>query len=181
MRVVYVPVNWVLGAVMIRVAFLIWLIGFSNFLFSQGLTWRVGIRSDGATVISSTTDGYNNLKEAIASVPENSWIVHLAVSNLLEQTNFQSEIFSYLEAKYPEKLEKALVSAGNMHNPAVRNLQDAFKEAVLNSSYIKEINTNFINRCERITKVEIEKFFIHIDSGKPKFSSFLWLSTEQCT
>jgi hypothetical protein len=67
-----------------------------------------------------------------------------------------------------------------MHNPEVRNLRDAFREAVLNSSYIKEINTNFSNRCERITKVEIEKLFIYVDSGKPKLSSFLWLGTEIC-
>jgi hypothetical protein len=165
---------------MIRVAVLIGLIGFSNFLFSQGLTWKVGIRSDGTSVISSTTDGYNNLKEAIASVPKDSWIIHIAASNLLEQTDFQSEIFSFLEARYPEKLENALVSAGNMHNPEVRNLRDAFREAVLNSSYIKEINTNFSNRCERITKVEIEKLFIYVESGKPKLSSFLWLGTEIC-
>ena len=166
---------------MIKIVVLIGLVLFSNCLFSQSLNWKTKLRSDGATVIYRAMDGYNNLKEAIDSVPKNSRITHIAASDLLEQTDFQSEVFSYLEMRYPDELGSALVSAGNMHNPAVKNLRKGFKEAVLNSSLIKEINIIFSNRCERVTEVNIEKFFIHRDSGEPKFSSFLWLSTEECT
>lgn len=166
---------------MTKIAVLMGLLLFSNCLFSQSLNWKTKLRSDGATVIYRSADGYNNLKDAINSVPINSWITHIAASDLLEHTSFHSEVFSYLKIKYPDELASALGSAGNMHNPAVKNIQEGFKEAVLNSVFTKELNIAFADRCERVTEVNIEKFFIYRDSGEPKFSSFLWLSTDECT
>lgn len=165
---------------MIRIVVLMGLLLFSNYLFGQEVTWKTKLRSDGTSVVFRSTDGYEKLKEAIATIPQDSWIMHIGGSDLLDQMDFQDEIFSYLQNNHPSELAKALASAGNMHNPAVKQLREPFKEAILNSEYIREINTSFSNRCERITEVIIEKFFINKKVAQPKFESFLWLGTEKC-
>lgn len=166
---------------MVRIVVFFWVFLLASISFAQDLTWQTKIRSDGTTVIYSSSEGYSSLKEAIGSVPQSSWIKHISASNLLEQPRLQKSVLSYLQTNYPNELEIALSSAGNMHNPSIIQLRDAFKEAILNSEYVKEITSYFVGRCEKIKAVSIEKFVIYKEADKPHFSSFLWLETEQCT
>ena len=166
---------------MTRIVILIGLLLFSNYLFGQELTWKTELRSDGNSVVFRAANGLASLEEVINSIPLESWIIHFSASDLLDQVDFQNDVFSYLQNNYPDELAKALASAGNMHNPAVKQLREPFKAAVLNSTYVEEINKSLSNRCEKVTEVIIEKFFINKKVAKPKLESFLWLGTEKCT
>ena len=166
---------------MIRINIVIALLLFSTCLYGQELSWKAEIRSDGNSVVFRSVDGLASLQEVIASVPQESWIIHFSVVDLWDQKDFQDEVFLFLQNNYPRELAKALASVGNIHNPAVKQLTEPFKAAVINSSYVKDINKSLSNRCEKITEVIIEKFFINKKMAKPKLESFVWLGTEKCT
>ncbi|WP_395341242.1 hypothetical protein PN836_018770 [Ningiella sp. W23] len=166
---------------MIKIVVLICTVLLSSSLFAQNLMWKTRDLPDGITIIYQFDKGFDDLKNAIDSVPKNSWIKHIAVSNILNENKFQDEIFSYLQIHYPTKLKTALLSAGNMHNPAIIQIRDAYMEAILKSERVQTFNSKFSARCERITNVSIEKLFISKSSGEPRFSSFLWLTTDECT
>lgn len=116
----------------------------------------------------------------IAAVPKSVWIRSVQVTTLAQFDGLQHELHTYLQRHYPQELADALASAGNMHNPMVVALREGFKEAVLASDFVKQMNADFRGRCESITSVDIEKFFITTQSSSPQFEAMLWLKTEQC-
>ncbi len=159
----------------------VFLILFTQSVSSEEIKWEPRVRDDGIAVVLSSRDGYSSLSEAVASINIQTWIKHVRLYLEYENTNFQNEIHSYMEANYSSELEAALASAGNMHNPKVIALRQAFTEAVLASNYVKTLNAAFSGRCEKITKASYEKFHISQKTEKPRYGAMLWLTTEECT
>ncbi|TQV88252.1 hypothetical protein [Aliikangiella coralliicola] len=161
-------------------AFSIIFIFFTQLVSADNLKWEPTIRDDGVSVIFATNEGFESLGEAIGSVPNDSWIMHVVVPLLPQNTDFQKDIHYYIKENQQGELDAALNSAGNMHNPKVIALHEIFTEAVLNSKYAESINIALASRCERITTVSFEKFYISKTSAKPQYSAILWFTTEKC-
>lgn len=146
---------------MLQKFFAVLLILFSQALSAESLLWQVKLNDDGAAVILASADGFVTLRAALDSIPKDTWIKHVRLSALSENSAFQSELHTYMQQHYPEELTQALASKGNMHNPKVVALRKAFSEAVLNSEFVESVNADFSGRCERITSVSFEKFMIY--------------------
>ncbi|MGL5668777.1 MAG: hypothetical protein ACRDD9_21955, partial [Shewanella sp.] len=146
---------------------------------AEPLKWQTSFADHDAVIFASST-GVDSLKDAIAAVPKSVWIRSVQVSTLAQFDGLQHELQTYLQQHYPQVFADSLASAGNIHNPKVVALRERFKEAVLASGFVKQINSDFSGRCESITSVDIEKFFITIQSSSPQFEAMLWLKIEQC-
>lgn len=122
--------------------------------------------------------------QVISSVPEDVWIKYLRIFPTKKDKRIQAELHKYLAAQYPRLQADALASAGNMHNPKIIALREAFKEAILATSVVKELNLalSASARCERISSTSFEKFNIRTnENGLPIYSALIWLTTEKCT
>lgn len=146
---------------------------------AEPLKWQTRLADHDAVIFASST-GVDSLKDAIAAVPKSVWIRSVQVSPLAQFDGLQHELHTYLQQHYPQVFADALASAGNIHNPKVVALREGFKEAILASGFVKQMNADFSARCESITSVDIEKFFITTQSSSPQFEAMLWLKTEQC-
>lgn len=151
----------------------------SQVTVAEPLKWQTNFADHEAVIFASST-GVDSLKDAIAAVPKSVWIRSVQVSPLAQFDGLQHELQTYLQQHYPQMLADALASAGNIHNPKVVALWQGFKEAVLASGFVKQINSDFSGLCESITSVDIEKFFITTQSLSPQFEAMVWLKTEQC-
>lgn len=160
--------------------FIISLIVSSNSLGEEAI-WEVYISENGWASISDTHKGQATLSEAIASIPEELWLRHFRVFPTEANAKLQKEIDDYLLNNHPETHAQALESAGNMHNPKIVALREPFKEAILASSLVKQINGALAKRCERISATSFEKLNVRKKEGRPIYGAMVWLSTEQCT
>lgn len=151
----------------------------SQVTVAEPLKWQTSFTDHEAVIFASST-GVDSLKDVIAAVPKSVWIRSVQVSPLAQFDGLQHELQTYLQRHYPQMLADALASAGNIHNPKVVALRQGFKEAVLASGFVKQINSHFSVRCESITSVDIEKFFITTQSSTLQFEAMVWLKTEQC-
>jgi hypothetical protein len=149
--------------------------------YSENWGWKSYVRDDQSASILETKDGTYSLSEAIASVHQDVWLKYFRVFASNRHPEFQREIHEYLALNYPIEHQEALASAGNMHNPKVTALRDAFEEAILASSLVGAINSDLEQRCERITSVSYEKFMISGGEEQPEYLALIWLSTDKCT
>ncbi|MFB2680985.1 hypothetical protein [Shewanella mangrovisoli] len=152
---------------------------FSQVTVAEPLKWQTRLADHDAVIFASST-GVDSLIDAIAAVPKSVWIRSVQLSTLAQFDGLQHELHTYLQQHYPQVFADALASACNINNPKVVALREGFKEAILASGFVKQINSDFSARCERITSVDIEKFFITTQSSSPQFEAMLWLKTEQC-
>ena len=166
---------------MIRYIFSIFLVLSTQISYAVNWKWEPRTRDDGAVVILASREGFDSLNEVIESTPKESCIKHIGLSVLSQYAQLQSELHSYMAENYPQQLEEALNSAGNMHNPKVIALHQAFREAILKSSYVQSVNEAFSKRCEKISSVSFEKFHIAKSSINPKYEAMVWLTSEKCT
>lgn len=79
-------------------------------------------------------------------------------ANLFEDSAFQDEVFAALKKDAPKELQGALKSAGNMHNPKMHELWDAFHKAAMNTSFIRDANTVLLPHGLHISHIGVEKF-----------------------
>ncbi len=167
---------------MVRYAITILLMFYASISYSSETTWEVSIRDDGtAVILESRNEGFDSLEEAVLSIPKDAWISDVRVSALLEKVSFQEELHTYMMVNHPTILKEALGSAGNMHNPKVIKLHEAFRKSILYSKYVKELNSALSARCEEISGASFEKFEIYKPKSKPVYTAMIWLSTERCT
>lgn len=146
--------------------------------------WDVYIQKDEWAVLTKKPSGEYSLPLAINSIPKGVWIENFRFFPTEKDEKMQAELHKYLEAKYPRLQAEALASAGNMHNPKIIALRDAFKEAILATSMVKSLNSALTDgsRCERITSTSFEKFHIQTKTtGQPIYGAMVWLTTEKCT
>lgn len=150
---------------------------------AEGWKWEVRHynRQEAVVVIGPAGDGYSIFSDAVKSIDEGVWIKYVRLGHLsqTESPNFHEEIYSYLKAHHPAKLEAALNSAGNMHNPKVVALRDAFEPALLSTSYVKSLNRLLANRCHEIVKASYEKFVIYKHKEPVEFHAMVWLGTRE--
>ena len=146
--------------------------------------WNVYLNEDGWAVLTKSTSGEYSLVNAISSIPKDVWLKHFRVFPTEQDKKMQAVLHKYLAAQFPRLQAEALASAGNMHNPKIIALRDAFKEALLATTVVKSFNSALVggSRCERIISASFEKFHIKIkESGQPVYGAMVWLSTEKCT
>lgn len=153
----------------------------SQVLYAYEVKWQVSRPNNGAVDILGGGQGQDSLKEAITSVAKDVRINQIRLFLSSENDLMQTEIHAYLAQHYPEQLKAALASAGNMHNPKVVALRNAFRESVFASKYIAEINAKLKARCEQVTEVSFEKFHIKTKQAAPKYSAMLWLTVATCS
>jgi hypothetical protein len=70
----------------------------------------------------------------------------------------EAEIMSFYKKNLPNELEKALRSAGNMHNPALVPLVDSFVNAFKATTLFHTFETTIREKGYKVIKVEFEKF-----------------------
>lgn len=164
-----------------RLAFCILLILLVSDVSAQEWGWDTKKREDGSIIILQSTKAHDTLNSAIKSVSENDWIGDIRVNFLSQYPELQADINDNMLKHHPQKLSEALSSAGNMHNPKVVALRDAFRQSILNSRFVKNINNALSDRCEKISAVSFEKFYVSNKEGNTKYEAMLWLSMQKCT
>lgn len=170
-----------LGAHVLRYITFIFLLFCSSLSYSDEWRWEVYHGNDDSAGIFASREGFRTLEEAVKSISKSTWIKFVRVPSLQDLSSFQEELHSYMSENYPDELKEALQSAGNMHNPKIVRLRNAFEEAILNSEYVKNINLEFRSRCEKISSASFEKFTIIKKETTPTYWALLWLTTEKCT
>lgn len=153
----------------------------SPHLFAVGDSWSVYFSESDWATVSDSPQGEYSLSDAIAHIPKEVWLRSFRIFPEKDDIELQKELHDFLELKYPGLHKEALASAGNMHNPKVVVLREAFEEALMASSMVKRINVLLQSRCERITSASFEKFTIRKNKGQPTYNAMVWLSTEKCT
>ncbi len=156
----------------------------SAYCLSSDDKWNLYIQDKGWAALTKGSSGEYSLGQAISSVPEDVWIKHLRIFPTEKDKKMQAELHKYLAAQYPRLQDEALASAGNMHNPKIIALRDAFKEAILATSMVKGLNSALSDssRCEIISSTSFEKFHIRTkETGQPIYGAMIWLTTEKCT
>lgn len=96
----------------------------------------------------------------------------------LQANGLQTEIHNYLKAHYPNELNAAHLSAGNMHNPKAIPLRKPFEEALVKSSYVQSIAEILREHGYEVTAASTEKFML---IERNKFDAMTWLKVEQLT
>ena len=98
----------------------------------------------------------------------------------LENCKVQDEIKAYFKKYFPQELEKALRSSGNLHNPTLTSLIKHFLQALRATSLYKDLNQSLNNNNFILEKeISFEKFMI-FDSMKPYvFHVDIWLHAKQ--
>ena len=153
----------------------------SSVLSADEWKWDLKVRENGSAVIYAMPNGKYSLSDAVTAVPKEIWIKHFRLGHLGKNSKIQEELHQYMAKNYPDEHMEALNSAGNMHNPKVRALRKAFQEAILSTSFSKEVNTKLSARCEEITSTSYEKFIISKRDIQPSYEAIVWLSTKKCT
>jgi len=146
--------------------------------------WNVYNQENGWAVLIKNSPGEHSLANAISSVPQDVWLKHFRVFPTEKDRKMQAELHKYLATQFPRLHAEALASAGNKHNPKIKALRDAFKEAILATSLVESLNSALkdSSRCERITSTSFENFYIRKNTmGQPIYGAMVWLTTEKCT
>ena len=95
---------------------------------------------------------------------------------LLADETLQHEVFAGLKRNSPQELGEALESAGNMHNPKMRQLWKPFEKAFLATPTIADLNAS-LGHYGLTSKPLMEKFELRktAEEPAPRFHGFLWL------
>ena len=89
--------------------------------------------------------------------------------------DFQSEVFDALEKIAPRQFAEAKKSAGNMHNPKMLALRDFFKQAVLATPTVQNINAELLPFGICLANVSSEKLELIRDNDQLRFR-YIYLS-----
>ncbi len=68
------------------------------------------------------------------------------------------ELLTYYQNNYPNELETAFKSSGNMHNPAISGVRDIFPEALKSTTIFKQLLIELNKLGYKVSKIEFEKF-----------------------
>lgn len=177
------PFMAALGVSMIRATAILISVLLSANVSAEGWKWEVINYNPKEAVVVTTPagDGYSAFSEAVQSIDEGVWIKHVRLGHLNQtgSPSFQEEIYSYIDEHHPNELKAALNSAGNMHNPKVVALREAFGPALLSTSYVKSLNGFLSKRCHEIVKASYEKFVIYKHKELVEFHAMVWLGTRE--
>jgi hypothetical protein len=114
---------------------------------------------------------------ALAESGKLSFIHTLTIHDLVKDGTFQKEVFEQLEKIAPETLAAARRSAGNMHNPKMEALRDAFGKAVLQTPTVTALSAVFAAHGMKISKASFEKLELENEHGL-RFRCMLWMIVE---
>lgn len=87
----------------------------------------------------------------------------------------QRDLMASFKKVAPRKLDAALKSAGNLHNPRINALRPHFEEALLGTSFATRLNQKLGPLGIKLEGVEIEKFYFERAKGEVCFHAFVWL------
>lgn len=87
----------------------------------------------------------------------------------------QRDLMASFKKVAPRKLDAALKSAGNLHNPRINALRPHFEEALLGTSFAIRLNQKLGPLGIKLDGVEIEKFYFERANGEVCFHAFVWL------
>jgi hypothetical protein len=145
--------------------------------------WAIGVTPGDSMrgYIGISREGFDSLSEAIANFHTKApgvQISHIFIGLVLDHdARAQNEILKFLHGHYPNELSEAMKTAGNMHNPRVMPLRKPFEEAVMATSFIKNVQADLAKIGYTISRVEIEKFVFIKQSHS--FSAGIRLITKQ--
>ena len=147
-----------------------------NVSLDQG-SGKVGIRP----IYGPRREGFCSLEEALDSLDEDRIVVWIRLDPVPLDTSdrMQQELFDYYAQHYPEALEAATASSGNLHNPALRPLIPSFREAVRSTSHVAELGKLLERYDHRIVGVSFEKFSLRTRQKPPRFSAITAVTLEK--
>lgn len=145
--------------------------------------WTIGVALKDNTLghIAISQDGFDSLTDAVLQFPNQApqarlthiWIGLTADHDALAQ----KEIVGYLQQHYPKELKAAMESAGNMHNPKVIPLRKPFEEALLSTTFVKNLQADLAKIGYEVSGVSTEKFSFIKQTNS--FSADTWLMTKK--
>ena len=94
------------------------------------------------------------------------------------EPHFQQELIEALEAHAPEEFAEARASAGNMHNPRLRALNDVVDDVVLQMPMVQRLDAELRAAGRQIFSVSHEKLALLDRDGELVVMIMLWLSVE---
>lgn len=120
-------------------------------------------------------------REALAHLRETGHLDRLEMITIHGATiepQFQHELIEALEAHVPEEFAEARASSGNMHNPALRALNDVIDDVVLRMPTVQQMDAELKEAGRQISRVSHEKLALFDRDGELFVMIMLWLSVE---
>ena len=118
----------------------------------------------------------DGLAELLASRERDMPLKHITFwAYFNNNPTIQSEVLAEFKTRYPDLLDAAFKSSGNMHNPKVLPLRSRFSECLLATPTLTKINAVLNEHGYSITKVSFEKFWIDKTSETMPFHAIIWL------
>lgn len=139
------------------------------------------VKFDSRIVYSAkAAEGHATFEEALNELSESGRTEKLdgiVAHELLEDDTLQREIFAGLESSASRQLSEALKSAGNMHNPKLRELWPFFEKALLATPTISALNASLARHRLIIARPSVEKFELRSTptDARRRFHGSLWL------
>jgi hypothetical protein len=144
------------------------------------------VQSEAAHIAYSANpkEGYASFDEALKQMAAEGRIQKLdaiVAYALLPDETLQSEVFAGLERDAPLELKAARESAGNMHDPGMRQVGKAFSKAVLATPTLTRLNASLAVHGLVIAKAEVEKLELRntLTDPRRRFHGLLWLSVSK--
>ncbi|MRX28654.1 hypothetical protein [Kangiella sp. HZ709] len=135
-----------------------------------------------AVIIESNQTSSMNIKDALISISPKVCLKHFRIGYQLDKDiELQSELHAFLLKNHSKLYSEALDSTGNMHNPKVIALHQAFNKALLSTSLVSKLNSALSARNEQILSVSFEKFTVNKSAANTQFNAIVWLSTDACS
>ena len=145
--------------------------------------WTIGVVPKDKTLghIAISQDGFDSLTDAVLQFPKQApqaRLTHIWIGLTVDHDALaQKEIMSYLQQHYPKELKAATESAGNMHNPKVIPLRKPFEEALLSTTFVKNLQVDLAKIGYEVSGVSTEKFTFVKQTNS--FSAATWLMTKK--
>ena len=149
----------------------------------DAISWEINPHYSKPDTVNIVYNGKSleDLKPVITGIPSTIKLDGIYLRRLvkIKSKNLQNDIMNFLNKNYPVELEQALASSGNMHNPKLKAIKEPLKLAVLDSTYVKEINRILNSICYTINDVSFEKLFIIKNESTSMFDAMTWLTAER--
>lgn len=144
--------------------------------------WQVEFGDDPNRVwVRPRADGFRTLEEALASLEEARVVQSIGLYPMARSVSeqMQWELLVFFRRHFPDELEAAAASAGNLHNPQLAPLMAGYARAVRATSYVARLEEILAAHGYRVVDVSFEKFSMSTQLPSPTFSAATWLVLER--
>lgn len=123
--------------------------------------------------------GFEELGQALGSAQPCKRIRSISLGRLeiIESEALQREVLGYLEPGFRRDIAAASSPSASRRGSAIARLRGPFREAVRNTSFVRDVDLALRSHGYAIAAVGFEKFMIRKEGGTARFDAITWLTT----